>query len=116
MYSITVTEVGDAVEALLDEKMLVLFGPTVPKELREICVVHDGIPVEERVLRCGLTMTFGDQKYRITDVGDAADTNFRLLGHLSIVFGNEGEPLPGAVRVSPSTTPEVFTGEEISFS
>lgn len=44
MYKVKVTEIGSFVEELLNEKMVVLFGPTAPAELRDICVVHDGTP------------------------------------------------------------------------
>lgn len=50
MYKVKVTEIGSFVEELLNEKMVVLFGPTAPAELRDICVVHDGTPTEDNGL------------------------------------------------------------------
>lgn len=116
MYSITVTEVGETVPALLEEKMLVLFGPTVPTELKDICVVHDGAPTEEDILAPGGTITIAGKEYRIVVFGDAANVNMGGLGHLTIVFGGEGEVLPGSVRVTPEELPQVSAGDVISFS
>lgn len=36
MYKVKVTEIGSFVEELLNEKMVVLFGPTAPAELRHL--------------------------------------------------------------------------------
>lgn len=115
MYKIKVTEIGETVAALLEEKMLVFFGPSVPKELREICVVHDGVPTEEQILTVGGTIAFGDQEYSIVEFGDAANVNFGGLGHLTVLFSEEGELLPGTVRVTPTTIPSVAEGDTISF-
>ena len=61
------------VEELLNEKMVVLFGPTAPAELRDICVVHDGTPTEDNVLADeGGTISIGDQVYTIKEFGEAA--------------------------------------------
>lgn len=65
MYKVKVTEIGSFVEELLNEKMVVLFGPTAPAELRDICVVHDGTPTEDNVLAEGGTISIGDQVYTI---------------------------------------------------
>lgn len=116
MYSITVTEIGESVPALLEEKMLVLFGPTVPAELKEICAVHDGVPTEDAVVVEGGTVTIGDQVYSVVEFGDAANTNMGGLGHITIVFGGEGEVLPGSVRVAPEALPQLSVGDTIAFA
>lgn len=113
MYTITVTEIGETAAALLEEKMLVLFGPSVPKELREICVVHDGNPTDDQLLSVGGTIAFDNQEYEIVDLGDAANANFGGLGHLAVLFGEKGELLPGVVRVMPETTPELGVGSMV---
>lgn len=75
MYKVKVTEIGSFVEELLNEKMVVLFGPTAPAELRDICVVHDGTPTEDNVLAEGGTISIGDQVYTIKEFGEAANEN-----------------------------------------
>lgn len=94
MYKVKVTEIGSFVEELLNEKMVVLFGPTAPAELRDI----------------------GDQVYTIKEFGEAANENMGGLGHLTIAFDGERELLPGTVLVTPSVLPKLETGIEISFN
>lgn len=116
MYKVKVTEIGSFVEELLNEKMVVLFGPTAPAELRDICVVHDGTPTEDNVLAEGGTISIGDQVYTIKEFAEAANENMGGLGHLTIAFDGERELLPGTVLVTPSVLPKLETGIEISFN
>ena len=116
MYKVKVTEIGSFVEELLNEKMVVLFGPTAPAELRDICVVHDGTPTEDNVLAEGGTLSIGDQVYTIKEFGEAANENMGGPGHLHIAFDDERELLPGTVLVTPSVLPKLETGIEISFN
>lgn len=115
MYTAKVTEIGPLVESFLDENMLVLFGPTAPAELRDICAVHDAAPTEESPLVKGGRLRIDDQEYEIVDFGEAANTNLAGLGHIAIVFDGAGELLPGSVIVSPSNRPVVTVGSQISF-
>ena len=89
MYKVKVTEIGSFVEELLNEKMVVLFGPTAPAELRDICVVHDGTPTEDNVLAEGGTISIGDQVYTIKEFGEAANENMGGLGHLTLAFDGQ---------------------------
>ncbi len=116
MYSVTVTEIGEMVVPLLDEKMLILFGPTVPEEIKDICAVHDGVPSDEELLKFNGSISIDGALYTITEVGEAANSNFGGLGHLTILFGTAGELLPGSVRVNLNNTPALFTGSKIVFS
>lgn len=115
MYKVKVTEIGSFVEDLLNEKMVVLFGPTAPAELRDICVIHDGVPTEDDVLVEGGTISIGDQIYTIKEFGEAANENMGGLGHLTIAFDGGRELLPGTVLVTPSTLPRLETGIELGF-
>lgn len=115
MYNANVTEVGSVAGDLLAEDMLVLFGPTAPAELRDICVIHDGAATDDAPLAEGGTIEIGDQPYTVVKLGDAANANLAGLGHLTIVFSEKGELLPGSVLVTPSIKPEVSVGTKISF-
>ncbi len=115
MYTAKVTEIGPLVESFLDENMLILFGPTAPAELRDICAVHDAVPTDESPLVKGGKLRIDEQEYEIVDFGDAANTNLAGLGHIAIVFDEAGEVLPGTVKVSPFTRPVVTAGSQISF-
>lgn len=115
MYEIAVTGIGEVVDELLAENMIVLFGPTVPNELRDICVVHDGKPTDLEIAREGGSVLIGNQEYAVVACGDAANTNMGGLGHMTIVFGGAGELLPGSIRVEPSTHPTIAVGDTICF-
>lgn len=116
MYSMKFIEIGDMVPELLNANMLVLFGPTAPNELKDMCAVHDGAPTKEKVLRVGGTISFGKDEYKIIAMGEAANENFGGLGHVTVIFGKRGEVLPGNVVVAPDTPPSIFTGEIISIN
>lgn len=115
MYAIQVTEIGEGVSELLGENMMVFFGPTAPKELRDFCVIHDGTPTEENTLEVGGQIVIGEQAYSIVEFGDAANTNMGQLGHLTVVFGGTGEILPGSVRVEPQEIPQLTVGMPVKF-
>lgn len=115
MYTASVKEIGSFVQELLAEDMLVLFGPTAPAELRDICVVHDGAVTDESPIVEGGSLEIGDQHYSVVKYGEAANTNLAGLGHLTIVFNEKGELLPGSVLVTPSILPRLAVGTKICF-
>ncbi|WP_314944052.1 PTS glucitol/sorbitol transporter subunit IIA [Olsenella uli] len=113
MYSVKVTEIGTAVRALMRERIIILFGPAAPIELRDICVIHDGAPVAGDVIKRGGTIAFGNHAYKIVEVGDAANENFISLGHLTINFSKDAGILPGSIRVGIEEAPEISVGDTI---
>lgn len=114
MYSVKATEIGSSVCALMEEKMIVLFGPTAPTELRDICVVHDGKPTTDEVVHNGGTISFNNQTYTIVEVGDVANENFVTLGHLTVNFSKEPGVLPGSIRVDTEEVPDINVGDTIA--
>jgi PTS system glucitol/sorbitol-specific IIA component len=115
MYSVKATEIGPSVRDLMKEKMIVLFGPTAPAELRDICVVHDGKPTTDEVVRNGGTISINGRAFRIVEAGDVANENFVTLGHLTINFSNTSGVLPGSIRVDAEEMPEINVGDTITF-
>ena len=115
MYKSKVIEIGELVPQFAEQQLVVIFGPTAPDELKEICVIHE---VEQNddpePLKVGGTITFGDQKFHIDAVGSMANANLQELGHLSVYFRNQaGETLPGAISASPAGFPDVKVGDYI---
>ncbi|MCH4054338.1 MAG: PTS glucitol/sorbitol transporter subunit IIA [Atopobiaceae bacterium] len=116
MYKTKVTEIGELVPQFEEQKILVMFGPTAPDELKEICVIHE---VEQddsdAPLHEGGTITFGDQSFKIANVGSMANANLKELGHLSIYFREKPDPevLPGAICATPLGFPHVSVGDHI---
>ncbi|MCI1646443.1 MAG: PTS glucitol/sorbitol transporter subunit IIA [Olsenella sp.] len=94
--------------------MIVLFGPTAPTELRDICVVHDGKPTTDEVVHNGGTISFNNQTYTIVEVGDVANENFVTLGHLTVNFSKEPGVLPGSIRVDTEEVPDINVGDTIA--
>ena len=57
-----------------------------------------------------------DQKeYLITAVGDIAQSNLEILGHLTVVFsGGKEAGLPGSICVEAKPMPKLAIGSKIS--
>lgn len=109
-----VVEIGEMVPAFEEEMLIVLFGQMAPPELRAICVVHDYQAKEDNVLKVGTKLKLGSQEYTITKVGDAANKNFRELGHVSVYFRNgENDILPGAIIAEPVIFPKLQVGDRL---
>lgn len=102
-----VKEIGVLVPTFKEDKILILFGPQAPKELREMAVIHEFEDLlEEEPLKQGGTIQFGEERFTITALGDLANKNFRELGHVSIYFQEPMEEvLPGAVFAAPHSFP-----------
>ncbi len=106
MTKSVVKEVGVLVPTFKEDKILILFGPQAPKELREMAVIHEFENLEEEPLKQGGTIQFGEESFTITALGDLANKNFKELGHVSIYFQEPMEEvLPGAVFASPYSFP-----------
>lgn len=114
MYRGKIVDIGELVQAFEEEELVVLFGTEVTEELRSICVIHETIEAKADPLRVGGKISFADQSYEITKVGDVANENFNELGHVSIYLREgENEVLPGAILVRPQKFPVMNIGDEI---
>ena len=91
-----VKEIGILVPQFKEDKLIVLFGPAAPQELRDMSVIHEFEHLEEEPLKLGGTIQVGDQTYTITALGNKANDNFKELGHISIYFQEPfDDVLPG---------------------
>ncbi|UJW58029.1 PTS glucitol/sorbitol transporter subunit IIA [Bacillus sp. A116_S68] len=116
MYKSNVIEMGSLVESFKEEMLVILFGPEAPKELREVSVIHECVQISENPVQEGGLLIIDNQEYSITAVGSSANQNLKELGHISIYFNEiEGDILPGAVFVSPSSMPIIKEGSTIIF-
>lgn len=117
MYRAKIIDIGEMVPAFEEENLVILFGPKVTDELKDICVIHEPIENEKSPLRVGGQITFAGMSYEITEVGDIANQNFDELGHISIYFRDGvNEALPGAIICKPSKFPPLAIGGEITIS
>jgi glucitol/sorbitol PTS system EIIA component len=117
MSETIITEIGSLVQSFEKEKILILFGPNAPQELREISVIHQfKSDVNDDLLVEDGKLYLGDQEYSITAVGSSANKNLKELGHISIYFSEPSKDiLPGAVFVAPYVFPKLKIGEVIRF-
>jgi glucitol/sorbitol PTS system EIIA component len=116
MTNSIVQEIGILVPTFKEDKIVILFGPSAPPELREISVIHEFVALTEEPIKEGGTLQFGDESFTITDVGTLANQNFKELGHISIYFQEpHGEVLPGSIFAKPYRFPTINVGTVISF-
>jgi glucitol/sorbitol PTS system EIIA component len=117
MYKTIVTEVGALAPSFEEDKVLILFGPEAPSEIKEIALIHEvSEESSDEPIKVNGTLQIDDQEFTITAVGNAANKNLKDLGHISIYFSEENEDvLPGAVFASPSVFPKFDNNTVILF-
>ncbi|MDR4949525.1 PTS glucitol/sorbitol transporter subunit IIA [Neobacillus cucumis] len=117
MTKSVVQEIGVLVPTFKEDKIVILFGPQAPRELREMAVIHEFENLADEPLREGGTIQFGAESFTITALGSLANKNFKELGHISIYFQEPNEDvLPGAVFAAPSQFPTIEEGMVITIS
>jgi glucitol/sorbitol PTS system EIIA component len=117
MYKSIVKEIGALALSFEEEKIVILFGPQAPQELKEVAVIHEfEEDSSEEPIKEGGILQIDDQQFTITAVGSAANNNLKELGHISIYFSDPAEQvLPGAVFASPYVLPKFKDGSVIEF-
>ena len=101
-YLTTITDVGPDANDFLAEQMAITFAGNAPEELRSYCFVIDKAELTGP-LAVGQPVLIGDQQWKITAIGTAAEKNLSALGHVTLVFDGASEPrLPGALHLSGS--------------
>lgn len=115
MTKSVVREIGELVPTFKEDKIVILFGPQAPKEIREVAVIHEFEELGAEPLKAGGTIQFDDEVFTIMEVGSHANKNFIELGHVSIFFQEPfGEVLPGAIVAAPHIFPTIHEGTVIS--
>lgn len=123
-YRAVIAEIGPLVPEFLPHGILIFFGEMAPEELREVSLIHNGTQLAAPLVAGDFLKFVYPVKhdapspvwYRLTAVGDMANTNLAELGHLVIHFdGASAASLPGTVSVEPSLTalPPVGTTFEL---
>jgi PTS system glucitol/sorbitol-specific IIA component len=113
-YVSTVIAIGDMVEALLQQGMMVLFDETAPMELKEISIIHTGGPLAKEV-KNGDFLVLGNLTYTITAVGEIANKNLKNIGHVCLKFDARTLPeLPGDIHLKGEKLPLIIVGDTIT--
>ncbi|MDD3183735.1 MAG: PTS glucitol/sorbitol transporter subunit IIA [Anaerostipes sp.] len=114
IFQTKVNELGDQVEAFFDEGMFVLFGENVPDTLKDFCHFIDVNPIVGEIVP-GDSLDIDGSIYKITAVGNIAQSNLETLGHLTVVFSGASEAgLPGSICVEAKPMPRLSEGSQIS--
>lgn len=114
IFQTSVYELGDQVDAFYDEGMFVLFGENVPDTLKDFCHFIDVNQVDGTISKDN-TLVIDEAEFKITAVGEIAQSNLETLGHLTVVFSGASEAgLPGSICVEAKPMPKLKVGSKIS--
>ncbi|CDO03531.1 PTS system glucitol/sorbitol-specific transporter subunit IIA [Oceanobacillus picturae] len=112
---VNVVQVGQDAELMLEENMIILFNSSVPNDLKEIAVVHDGGSLSI-ALQAGDEMLIDEEVFKVLFVGDKANETLTELGHATFHFNGESHSdMPGTVCLENKTIPPINENTVISF-
>lgn len=113
-YKSVVTSVGPLVPDFVEQGVLVLFAEGAPEELHEFSVLHRPEPGFDEV-RAGDVVHIADVAFRVTAVGDVANSNLESLGHAVFKCNGRSKPeMPGDISLEESALVVPETGYEIT--
>lgn len=111
-YEVTIVEIGEMVEELLEQDMLILYDDNAPRDLADISVLHTISTLKEDVV-VGDKLTIGEFEYKVTGVGNVANETLKDLGHCTLMFDASSEPnLPGMISLE-GEKPNVKVGDKL---
>lgn len=100
-------------EMLKESNLLIFFGESVPKDLSEFCYLIQKKNLTTTIKK-GDQLTIGEQKFKITAVGELVEKNLLSLGHITVSFdGSVKASLPGTLHVEAETLPIISKGNRI---
>ncbi|UOF90393.1 PTS glucitol/sorbitol transporter subunit IIA [Fodinisporobacter ferrooxydans] len=116
MKTSVVSSIGPMALAFEDEKVIILFGPKAPNELKDVSIIHETKEYDYQPLKVGTRLVLGTHEYTIEKIGTEAYNNLTELGHISVYFTDApAEVLPGSIYVTPHIFPRLTPGDEIKF-
>ena len=106
IYQTIVKDCGCDVGAFDKKNFLIAFGHKTLVTLKDFCYFIDVTPLKKKIW-AGDILKIGDQEYEILRIGEIASDNLAALGHITIFFTEEGECLPGSIRVKGKEFPKI---------
>lgn len=105
-YEVTVVDIGELAKKFFNEGTVVLFSKKeMPLEMKEISVMHNGGKLYEDI-KAGDKIYIGEKVYTVTAVGEKANSNLRLMGHVCLKFDNEkSAKMPGYIHLERDSEP-----------
>ena len=106
IYQTIVKDCGCDVGAFDKKNFLITFGHKTLVTLKDFCYFIDVTPLKKKIW-AGDILKIDDQEYEILRIGEIASDNLAALGHITIFFTEEGECLPGSIRVKGKEFPKI---------
>jgi PTS system glucitol/sorbitol-specific IIA component len=113
-YETTVVEIGEMAKKFFGQKIMVLFNKReMPLEMKDISVMHSGGELAEDV-KVGDKLYLGNREYMVCAVGEKANGNLRLMGHVCLKFDGKPTPeMPGDIHLRGDEPLTIELGEKI---
>ncbi len=113
VYETEVVDIGADAQGFKEVNMLIFFGDEAPEALRSSCFIIDVKPLKDKI-KVGQTLQIGDNKYKITAVGNEVNRNLGNLGHMAVKFNGDKEAgMPGSIYVEAGNFPKIKKGTKV---
>ena len=116
MFKANVVSIGE--NAISDtEPIIILFGEnSVTDNLEKVSVVQRFENVQSADITINNEIKIDDQVYTVKFKGDLVDSNFSMLGHVTLYFTEvSDEPQNNAIYLSPEKMPSIHVGSTIEY-
>lgn len=114
IYQSQIIKYGKEAQSFLGDKLFILFGENVPKELEDYCFIAKISNVTEEI-KAGMRLSINQNKYIITAVGKDVKNNLENLGHITVQFNGRTTPeLPGTIYIEDKDIPDINIDDTIS--
>lgn len=111
-----ITSIGE--EAIdKKEKILIFFDDTATEGLRPFSVIQDVPGIAESQVQPGDKISFGEQEYEVTAVGNTALKTLHEIQHVTFVFGPrpEEDSIVNGIYLTPYEVPELAVGMTVTY-
>ncbi|WP_188455005.1 PTS glucitol/sorbitol transporter subunit IIA [Virgibacillus oceani] len=116
IYESIITEIGEDVELISQDNMVIIFNDSVPDELKSIAVIHEHNSVLGEV-EAGDFLYINGEKYQILHVGEKVNQTLKELGHCTIKFSElDDSALPGTMFVEQKPIPKFTENMTLKFA
>lgn len=99
------------------EHILIFFDNSATEGLRPFSVIQDVPGLTDSEIQPGDTISFGEQDYQVTSVGNTALKTLREIQHVAFIFGPkpEEDSIVNGIYLTPYEVPELEAGMTITY-
>ena len=116
IYNTKILSIGSMANSFSEAKIIILFGSSVPPELKDYCYEISVNPLIYNPDN-SMKLYINDVEYKITAVGDEVFKNLSELGHVTLNFNNsEVAELPGTIYLEDKPIPKININDIIKIS